>query len=106
MYKSDHNSLIASIRNPLLSLDRYDLFNLHKGPPPEPCPERDESSPHNQDDSVQFKLFSLLSLSLRNNFFQAQNKTKKKLRGLSPQPRTIPTERPPLVGEVSANFSG
>jgi hypothetical protein len=31
---------------------------------------------------------------------------KKKLRGLSPQARTIPTERPPLVGEVSANFSG
>jgi hypothetical protein len=30
----------------------------------------------------------------------------KKLYGLSPQPRTIPTERPPLVGEVSANFSG
>jgi hypothetical protein len=30
----------------------------------------------------------------------------KKLRGLSPQARTIPTERPPLVGEVSANFSG
>jgi hypothetical protein len=28
------------------------------------------------------------------------------LRGLSPQARTIPTERPPLVGEVSANFSG
>jgi hypothetical protein len=31
---------------------------------------------------------------------------KKKLRGLSPQARTIPTERPPLVGEVIANFSG
>jgi hypothetical protein len=30
----------------------------------------------------------------------------KKLRGLSPQARTIPTERPPLVNEVSANFSG
>jgi hypothetical protein len=30
---------------------------------------------------------------------------KKKLRGLVRQ-RTIPTERPPLVGEVSANFSG
>jgi hypothetical protein len=29
----------------------------------------------------------------------------KKLRGLVSQ-RTIPTERPPLVGEVSANFSG
>jgi hypothetical protein len=28
-----------------------------------------------------------------------------KLRGLSPQARTIPTERPPLVGDVSANFS-
>jgi hypothetical protein len=24
----------------------------------------------------------------------------------SPQKRTIPTERPPLVGEVSANFCG
>jgi hypothetical protein len=31
--------------------------------------------------------------------------TVKKLRGLVRQ-RTIPTERPPLVGEVSANFSG
>jgi hypothetical protein len=30
---------------------------------------------------------------------------KKKLQGLVRQ-RTIPTERPPLVGEVSANFSG
>jgi hypothetical protein len=30
---------------------------------------------------------------------------KKKLRGLVRQ-RTIPTERPQLVGEVSANFSG
>jgi hypothetical protein len=29
-----------------------------------------------------------------------------KLRGLSPQAQTIPTERPPLVGEVSANFIG
>jgi hypothetical protein len=29
-----------------------------------------------------------------------------KLRGLSPQTQTIPTERPPLVSEVSANFSG
>jgi hypothetical protein len=29
-----------------------------------------------------------------------------KFRGLSPQARTIPTERPPLVGEVTANFSG
>jgi hypothetical protein len=31
---------------------------------------------------------------------------KKKLRGLSPQANYIPTERPPLVGDVSANFSG
>jgi hypothetical protein len=30
----------------------------------------------------------------------------KKLRGLSPQARTIPTERPPLLGEVNVNFSG
>jgi hypothetical protein len=30
---------------------------------------------------------------------------KKKLRGFVRQ-RTIPTEQPPLVGEVSANFSG
>jgi hypothetical protein len=28
------------------------------------------------------------------------------LRGWSSQARTIPTERPPLVGEVSAYFSG
>jgi hypothetical protein len=32
-------------------------------------------------------------------------RAKKKLRGLVRQ-RTIPTERPPLVGEVNANFSG
>jgi hypothetical protein len=31
---------------------------------------------------------------------------KKKLHGLISQAQTIPTERPPLVGEVSANFSG
>jgi hypothetical protein len=38
-------------------------------------------------------------------FRQIMNMTdKKKLHGLSP--RTIPTERPPLVGEVSANFRG
>jgi hypothetical protein len=30
----------------------------------------------------------------------------KKLRGLSPQARIIPTEPSPLVGKVSANFSG
>jgi hypothetical protein len=30
---------------------------------------------------------------------------KQKLRGLSPQSRTTPIERPPLVGEVSDNFS-
>jgi hypothetical protein len=30
----------------------------------------------------------------------------KKLRGWSPQARTIPTERPPPVGEVSANIIG
>jgi hypothetical protein len=30
---------------------------------------------------------------------------KKKLHGLSPQ-RTIPTERPPLVGELIAKFCG
>jgi hypothetical protein len=29
-----------------------------------------------------------------------------KLRGLSPQAQTIPTERPPLVGEIGVNFSG
>jgi hypothetical protein len=33
-------------------------------------------------------------------------RTKTKLRGLSPQARTTPTEPPPLAGEVSANFSG
>jgi hypothetical protein len=54
---SDHNSLIASIRNPLLSLERDGLFILHEGPPPDPGPERDESSPHNQDDLVNLKYF-------------------------------------------------
>jgi hypothetical protein len=42
--------------------------------------------------------------SVHNLVFDKQNKNK--LRGLSPQARTIPTEPPPLVGEGSANFSG
>jgi hypothetical protein len=33
-------------------------------------------------------------------------KNTNKLHGLSPQARTIPTEQPPLVGKVSAHFSG
>jgi hypothetical protein len=37
---------------------------------------------------------------------QAGPSGKAKLCGLNPQARTIPTERPPLVGEVSANFGG
>jgi hypothetical protein len=37
--------------------------------------------------------------------FVVQNK-QKKLRGLSPRGNYIPTERLPLVGEVSANFCG
>ena len=37
--------------------------------------------------------------------FYPTNIPPKKLRGLSPE-RTIPTERPPPVGEVSANFCG
>jgi hypothetical protein len=41
-------------------------------------------------------LFTNLRLNLLNN---------KQLRGLVHQ-QTIPTERPPLVGEVSVNFSG
>jgi hypothetical protein len=48
----------------------------------------------------QFMLFS----QSKKPYFTNKNKTK--LRGLSPQARTIPTERPPLVGEVNANFSG
>jgi hypothetical protein len=35
-----------------------------------------------------------------------RNYNGKKRRGLSPQARTIPTERPSPVDEVSANFSG
>jgi hypothetical protein len=38
--------------------------------------------------------------------FSLQKNKQNKLRGLNLQARTIPTERPPLVGEVSANFSG
>jgi hypothetical protein len=37
---------------------------------------------------------------------QTNKQTNKKLHGLSPQAQTIPTERPLLVGEVGANFSG
>jgi hypothetical protein len=39
------------------------------------------------------------------HLFQVQKK-QNKLCGLSPQARTTPTERPPLIGEVSGNFSG
>jgi hypothetical protein len=35
-----------------------------------------------------------------------QQKTKKTNSGALVRQRIIPTERPPLVGEVSANFSG
>jgi hypothetical protein len=41
-------------------------------------------------------------LQLNKEYIKSTNK----LRGLSPQARTIPTERPPLVGEVSTNFGG
>jgi hypothetical protein len=34
------------------------------------------------------------------------HKTKNKLRGVLVRKQTIPTERPPLLGEVSANFCG
>jgi hypothetical protein len=38
---------------------------------------------------------------------KGEKKTKKKLNSLAlDRKRTIPTERPPLVGEVSANFYG
>jgi hypothetical protein len=40
----------------------------------------------------------------RNTHKWAPRLNKQKLRGLSLQARTIPTERPPLVGEVSANL--
>jgi hypothetical protein len=43
---------------------------------------------------------SFICLHWCNNFLQY------KLRGLSPLDRNIPTERPPLVREVSANFCG
>jgi hypothetical protein len=43
-----------------------------------------------------------------NIYFQRQvrNMTKEKNSGALVRKRIIPTERPPLVGEVSANFSG
>jgi hypothetical protein len=43
-------------------------------------------------------------ISSHMNFRTNEPVLMKKLRGLVRQ-RTIPTERPPLVGEVSANFS-
>jgi hypothetical protein len=45
-----------------------------------------------------------LILAFSQRDMEALHSERKKLRGFSP--RTIPTERPPLVGEVSANFSG
>jgi hypothetical protein len=48
----------------------------------------------------------LLSSQKKNKIIAKHSKLNiKKLRGLVRQ-RTIPTERPPFVGEVSANFSG
>jgi hypothetical protein len=54
-----------------------------------------------------FATLSLLIASFLNSFIVMLLKYKKenKLRGLVRQ-RTIPTERPPLVGEVSTNFRG
>jgi CRISPR/Cas system CSM-associated protein Csm4 (group 5 of RAMP superfamily) len=63
------------------------------------------------------RLFSLKESLLGTEYYRVQifrnngnkrklHKTKKKLGGLSLQAQTIPTERPPLVSEVSANFSG
>jgi hypothetical protein len=48
------------------------------------------------------KTFSQFHHNWWHDIFTKNNK----LRGLSPHARTIPTERPQLVGEVSANFSG
>jgi hypothetical protein len=45
----------------------------------------------------------ILAVSPYLNFIWKYKAFIKKLRGLARQ-RTIPTERPPLVGEVSANF--
>jgi hypothetical protein len=47
-------------------------------------------------------LLRLAFVSISRLLFPKTNK----LHGLSPQARTIPIERPPLVGEVGANFSG
>jgi hypothetical protein len=52
----------------------------------------------------------VFSIKFTNNLTRLEWQTtfsinKNKRRGLSPQARTTPTERPPLVGEVSANFS-
>jgi hypothetical protein len=61
-----------------------------------------------------FFLVSLLRLTVNttkfdktifSRFFMATYKKINKVGALVRQ-RTIPTERPPLVGEVSANFSG
>jgi hypothetical protein len=42
----------------------------------------------------------------RGTLVTADLKNKKKISMALVRKRTIPTERPPLVGEVSANFSG
>jgi hypothetical protein len=56
------------------------------------------------------RLFNYTNINIQfvsASFHKPKHETNKnKLRGSSPQARTIPTERPPLVGEVSANFSG
>jgi hypothetical protein len=54
-----------------------------------------------------FRLLGIhISETLNKSVIIAKNiKTKTKLHGLNPQ-ANIPTERPPLVGEVSANLCG
>jgi hypothetical protein len=64
-----------------------------------------------QRSSIVVISYSMLCKTYENGITKKPTDSKEKmlvaeLRGLSPQARTIPTERPPLVGEVSANFSG
>jgi hypothetical protein len=61
------------------------------------------------DPILAFQYFNMGGIHLKAFFIEIfldlKHMIKAKLRGLSPQ-ATIPTERPPLVGEVSANLCG
>ena len=61
---------------------------------------------HWENGIIQEQYGGTVGLCWIDNYSTIHIKTKTKLRGFLVRERTIPTERPPPVGEVSANFCG